>query len=261
MNGELSPERVKRIAHIKSHLDGGFKLDQLVRNIENGLGNPRACVMSLSRHAEASGFYAWFEERDLTSMRQWFHTAAKLDRKWYQMEEDKQGSGSKMLELIKPLVSNDRSLIEWFAHYDQVYYLDRVEEQTTHDFWAYQAIVALRGEWPRLIERCERVMRTPPRAASEQKYLPDHEFYLALARRDVGTMTEALHKLVTPKMVKARNNDDIGYARDLISTAAVIYAKIAWFHGYEVRVDSPYIPSEWLPMEPLQRYDDRYGFI
>ena len=137
MNGELSPERVKRIAHIKSHLDVEFKFDQLVRNIENGLGNPRACVMSLSRHAEASGCYAWFEERDLTSMRQWFHMAAKLDRKWYQMEEDKQGSGSKMLKLIKPLVSNDRSLIEWFAHYDQVYYLDRVEEQTTQDFWAY----------------------------------------------------------------------------------------------------------------------------
>ena len=137
MNGELSPERVKRIAHIKSHLDVGFKLDQLVRNIENGLGNPRACVMSLSRHAEASGFYAWFEERDLTSMRQWFHTAAKLDRKWYQMEEDKQGYGSNTLRLIKPLVSNDRSLIEWFAHYDQVFCLDRVEKETTHDFWAY----------------------------------------------------------------------------------------------------------------------------
>ena len=90
MNRELSPERVKRIAHIKSHLEGGFKLDQLVRNVENGLGNPSACVMSLSRHAEACGFYAWFEERDLTSLRQWFHTAAKLDRKWYQMEEDKQ---------------------------------------------------------------------------------------------------------------------------------------------------------------------------
>jgi hypothetical protein len=122
-------------------------------------------------------------------------------------------------------------------------------------------MVALRGEWPRLIERCERVMRAPAGAASEQEYLPDHEFYLALARRDVGTMTEALYKLVTPKLVKARNNDDSGYAADLISTAAVIYSKIAWFHGFEVRVDSPYIPSEWLPMEPLQRCDDRYGFL
>jgi hypothetical protein len=52
-----------------------------------------------------------------------------------------------------------------------------------------------------------------------------------------------------------------GYAADLISTAAVIYAKIAWHHGYEVRVDSPYIPPEWLPTEPLERYDDHYGFL
>jgi len=80
-------------------------------------------------------------------------------------------------------------------------------------------------------------------------------------RRDIGGMTDALHKLVTPKMVKARNNDDSGDAADLISTAAVIYTRIAWFHGYELRVDSPYIPSEWLPMDPLQRYDDRYGFL
>jgi len=79
--------------------------------------------------------------------------------------------------------------------------------------------------------------------------------------RDIGGMTDALHKLVTPKMVKARNNDDSGDAADLISTAAVIYTRIAWFHGYELRVDSPYIPSEWLPMDPLQRYDDRYGFL
>ena len=261
MNNELDQRRARRIAHVKSHLDGGFNLDLLVRNVENGFPNARVSLMALSAHAQAKGIYGWFEERDLTSMRQWFHVAAKLDQKWYQMEEDKQGPGSKMLQLIKPLMSNDRSLIEWFAHYDDAYYLDRVEKQSTHDFWAYQAVVALRGEWQHLAERCERVVREPPGAASEQKYRPDHEFYLALARRDVGTMTEVLHRLVMRKMVNARRNDDSGYAADLISTAPVIYAKIAWFHGYEVRVDSPYIPSEWLPMEPQQLYDDRYGFL
>jgi hypothetical protein len=262
MNGALKPERVaKRIAHIRSHLDVGFKLDQLVRNIENNLGNPRACVISLSGHAEASALYAWFEQRDLTSMRQWFHVAAKLDQKWYQMEEDRQGPGSKMLRLIKPLLSNDRSLIEWFSHYDQAFDMERVEKHSTHDFWAYQSVIALRGEWDRLAERCARVIRDPPGAAAEQKYLVDHQFYLALAERDIGMMAQALQKLVTPKMIQARDNDDSGYAADLISTAAVIYAKIAWFHGYEVRVDSPYIPAEWLPTEPLERYDDHYVFL
>jgi hypothetical protein len=69
------------------------------------------------------------------------------------------------------------------------------------------------------------------------------QFYLTLAQRDIGMMAEALQKLVTPEMIQARDNDDSGYAADLISTAAVIYAKIAWHHGYEARVDSPYIPA------------------
>jgi len=258
----LNSERAaKRIAHIRSHLEGGFNLEQLVNNVEKGLGDPLACVMSLARHAMASAMHAWFEQRDLAATRNWFHVAAKLDQKWAQMEEDKQGAGSKMLLLIKPLVSNDRGLIQWFANFDQAFWTDRVDNPSTHDFWAYQALVALRGEWDRLIERCERVIRDPPSAAAEKKYRVDHEFYLALARRDVGGMTEALQKLVTPKMVHARSNDDSGYAADLISTAAVIYSKVAWYHGIEVCVDSPYIPAEWLPMEPLARYEGVYGFL
>jgi hypothetical protein len=58
-NAAENPERVaKRIAHIRSHLDGGFKLDQ----------------------------------------------------KWYQMEEDRQGPGAKMLRLMKPLLSKVANL-------------------------------------------------------------------------------------------------------------------------------------------------------
>lgn len=61
--------------------------------------------------------------------------------------------------------------------------------------------------------------------------------------------------------MRSRINDDSGYAADLISTEAVIYAKIAWFHGYEVRVDSPYIPTEWLSVEPLAKYNCSYSFL
>ena len=59
----------------------------------------------------------------------------------------------------------------------------------------------------------------------------------------------------------ARKDDDSGYMADLVSSAAVIYAKIAWLHGHEVRVNSPYIPEEWLPCTPLDRYDAHYSFL
>ncbi len=62
--------------------------------------------------------------------------------------------------------------------------------------------MALRGEWDRLAERCERVIRDPPGAAAQQKYLLDHQFYLALVHRDIAKMTEVIQTLVTPKMLK-----------------------------------------------------------
>ncbi|MDB5802957.1 MAG: hypothetical protein JWN73_279 [Betaproteobacteria bacterium] len=205
--------------------------------------------------------FAWFEYGDLNAMRQWCYVAAKLDQMWNQMEDDTLSPGAKMLQLLKPLLSNHGSLIEWFAHYDKGYDLDRVENHKTHDFWAYQAPLALRGEWQRLIARCERVIGDPPTAGAQQKYLPDHHFYLALAQGNIEKMQEVLEQLVTPKAVHGRSDDDSGFTEGLISTAAVIYAKIAWRHGYQVMVDSPYIPAEWLSLEPLSQYDNHYRFI
>jgi hypothetical protein len=261
MNAAQAERAAKRVAHIKSHLDYKSGRDLAIRNIENNLGDPRACLSQLSGRATASAMYEWFEHRDLASTRQWFYVASRLTQKYYPMLDDTTGPRGRMLQLINPLLSNHRSMIEWFAHYDGVYDLKRVENHKTHDFHAYQAMVALRGDWNRLAERCDRVIRDPPGAADQQKYLLDHQFYLALVHRDVGKMTEVIQTLVTPKMLKSRINDDSGYMADLICTAAVIYAKIAWHHGFEVHPASPYIPEEWLPPAPLARYDDHYNFL
>jgi hypothetical protein len=246
----------KRIAHVQSHLEGGYAVDHLLRNT----GKP-ACVTSLASHAQASAMHAWFAHRDLEAMRQWCYVAARLTRKKYLMEDDGAGPGEKTLRLLDPLLSNNEALIDWFAHQDRTYDLRRAEDHKTHDFWAYQALLALRGDWDRLIERCERVIADPPDASVEQRYQIDHLFYLALARRDVGRMQAVLARIVTPKAVQARSNDDSGYAIGLISTIGVIYAKIAWRHGCRVQVNSPYIPAEWLPVEPLAHYDEHYDFL
>ncbi len=217
--------------------------------------------MNLARHAEAKAISCWFEDNDLRSMRQWFYVAARLDMLVYQFETDTLGPFGKTLELMKPLLSNNKSVIDWFAHHDARYDLTRADNHNTHDFLAYQAIVALRGEWPRLRERCERVLADPPVASREQKYLGDHKFFLALARQDKSAMEDALRALLSSAAVKGRANDDTGYAADLISTAGVVYAKIAWLHGHEVQVDSPYIPAEWLSNTPLEHYENHYSFL
>jgi len=262
MHSAYSTAAKKRIAHVRAHLEVGFaNLDQAVSNIENNIGSPKGSAMNLARHAEAKAISCWFEDNDLRSMRQWFYIAARLDMLVYRFETDTLSPGWKMLQLIQPLLSNNKSVIDWFAHYDARYDLTRAESHKTHDFWAYQATVALRGEWPRLRERCELVLADPPGASKEQKYLGDHKLFLALARQDKSAMEDALRALVSAAAVKGRANDDTGYTADLISTAGVVYAKIAWLHGHEVHVDSPYIPTEWLSNTPLECYDNHYSFL
>jgi len=48
----------------------------------------------------------------------------------------------------------------------------------------------------------------------------------------------------------SRDHFESGFTSDLISTMAVIYAKIAWYHGIEFDIQPPYVPSRWLPSAP-----------
>lgn len=252
----------KRIEHIRNHLDGRAEdIERKVNFITQNVGDPVACAMGLSSHAMASAMYAWFSENDLQSMKQWWYVSAKLDQFHYRIELDTLSPGGKTLGLLKPIMSDHAGVIDWFAHFDAMYDMKRVENHKAHDFWAYQTMIALRGDWSRLVERCERVMNDPPGSSREQKYQIDHHFFLALARGDISEMEEVLQQIVEPKAIRSRSDDESGYTDGLISTYAVMYAKIAWRHGYKVEVDSPYVPTEWLPIEPLEYYDDHYDFL
>jgi hypothetical protein len=260
----MSESALKRLAHVHAHLEKGFTEESLrsaSSNVEHGTGSPKNSALRLSSHALAKAVEAWFSKRDLSSMRQWCYVGGKLQGLAYECTTDTSGPAGRTLSLLMPLLSNNMPLINWYAHYDAIYDLKRVEDHRTHDFFAYQAIVALRGEWSRLADRCERVLANPPGASREKKYFGDHKFYLALARRDMSAMEEALATIVTPRAIKARSNDESGFTDDLISTWAVVYAKIAWLHGLRVRVDSPFIPSEWLSTSPLSNYENHYPFF
>ena len=207
-NSAATPPMVKRIAHVEGHRRYHERnVRRPIGNIENSRGNPTACFGTLADHAMASAMSEWFTHNDLLSMRQWCYVASRLDQEHCDRSSDQFSPGGKMLELLKSLPANHRELINWFARYDRAYDMERVEDRKTHDFWAYQALIALRGEWSRLTARCDAVLGDPPRAASELKYLIDYHFYPALARRDLGRMQEALRELVTPQALRVRAKD------------------------------------------------------
>lgn len=254
-------KRNSRLKHIRSNL-ASTSPAELANAIANNTGDTPACVLLLAMFSSWEAMLAWFDRQDLDAMRNWWYTSATLTKMRYEMTGlSKFEPGRKALELMAPLLSNCGQLIDWFANTDGNFDLKRVENPKTHDFWAYQAFIALRQDWPRLISRCEKVLADPPSNPHYKKLLLDHQFYLALARGDAKKMSELLQLLVEPKMLKARRNSESGTTGDLISTPGIIFAKLAWRSGFEIDVHSPYIPSEWLPTEPLVSYEKYFSVI
>ncbi|SFW26681.1 immunity 49 family protein [Cellulophaga fucicola] len=94
---------------------------------------------------------------------------------------------------------------------------------------------------------------------NKQELKIDYDFYKALFNQDKGKCEELLEHLVSPKIHKKRNINDV--LAQYVSQPALGYAKLAWRLGIEVEVNSPLIPKEILPIEPLDSYEIPYNFL
>jgi pyruvate formate-lyase activating enzyme-like uncharacterized protein len=112
------------------------------------------------------------------------------------------------------------------------------------------------------IERNLNIIETstlPKLPKKEEGLKDDYEFYKALYTGDKLRMEEILEKLVSPKIHKKRNDNPI--LNQYISLPALGYAKLAWRKGIEVEVNSPLVPRELLPVQPLEHYEIPYDFL
>lgn len=257
VNHALSVE--KGLAHVGGHLESHKEHEPIcLKYINTNTGDPEACKSGLANLAITSSLIAWFADHELSKCKQLAYVAGKLKRILYQ-KDPAAGIWAALPQrnaMLWPLLSDHPQLVAWFGAFDAID-LKRASKGGTFEFETYQAKLALRGEWDKLGERSERFLADVPQRMA--RFAPDNRFYLALAKGDVGAMEKALAEMVTPKELKWRT--DNGYTGWFIVAEAVIYAKIAWRHGYEVRVDTPWIPSEWLSVKPLADYRDPYPFM
>lgn len=112
------------------------------------------------------------------------------------------------------------------------------------------------------IERNLNIIETltlPKLPKNQQELKIDYEFYKALLSKDKYKCEEFLEQLVSPKIHKKRNDNAI--LSKYVSQPALGYAKLAWRQGLEVEVNSPLIPKEILPINPLDNYEVPYDFL
>lgn len=263
MNAEYLKSVVAGLEHVRGHAQDFFRWegkDHPLAMIEQGRGNRGNCMWSLQRIHTARAVDAWFGDHDLTAFKQDCHVASKL-----QYIREKEAGELRWLpeqNFFIVLMSDHAHLIEFWASFkpSDDYSIRRTSSPNEHAFRHYQMTLALRGAWEELAQRAqEQLDAQPPKL---KRFMVDQKFYLALARGDRIGMEDALAELTSPKVAKVRNEQlEFGFTHFFIGTHATMYAKIAWRAGYEVEVDTPYIPREWLPIRPLEKYEDPYPFM
>ncbi len=267
----MSEKRVmklqNRLLHIDGHLSTMFDIAIMSKKIFDRSDNSLSLLLRFNSFFLAKAMVVWFKEKDIFLMKKYSYCGSIIVKIFHLLKtmENKPNltysPGPLFSELLLPLISDNEDVINWLTYDDALFDLVAAENPKKDHFWVYQTRLALRGEWERLRERCHKVMANPPKSAWHAKYVSDSRFYLALADGAIGRMEHFLEEITSSNIIRIRQNVESGFTQDLISTDAVIYAKIAWRHGYQVRVDSPYVPAEWLPVSPLSLYECSLPFV
>lgn len=235
-------------------------LPRAVQLINSGTGSLSACLRALERHHSNLAGCAWFDDNNLKEFKQQCYIVAKLI--YIRLFSEKEHGYKDVNEIYYSLFSDHEKSVEWIANSvpRTALALQLTENSSKPEYLIYQMSLAIRGDWDNLGRRAEMFLENIP--VKQRKFSADMKFYLALARGDNQMMSEAIGEIVIPKVLKARKEDFwINFPAQFISPLATLYAKIAARHGYILELDTPFIPNEWLPRNPLPEYVDPYSFM
>ena len=161
------------------------------------------------------------------------------------------------------LLSDNQKLIDYLIkHRDEIVDISVPYKRTdTRPFFNANTLLALSGDWQLLKERALTFLNDEKKARSDLKRIPDHEFYVALADKNIKGMQEALDKLLELKLAKRAAKDTLLHFDFYLQPQVLMYAKIAAIHGFDLGIDSPIAAKELIDINPLAEYKIPYDFM
>lgn len=195
--------------------------------------------------------HAYFVEHDVDALKQHCYLATKLT-----LASVGQNGGANFevaTDFLYALLSDSHDAISALAHVEVPALLKERNNPLNSRSYVYMLQLAVRGEDENLREMIARVAkngRKPARIESEE----GRDFFSLLLKRDQVGLEECISKHARIKSPEPR-------IENFMSFQGALEAKLCWFKGIPVKIDSPWVQMELMPMRPLERYDDVYDFL
>ncbi len=236
---------------LKSIVDNQPQLNQ---SLVEGRTNERFFSMAQWGNFQNLGLSAFFIDNDKSRAKQFFYVCGRLDE-YLIIKHDEKILDYGINHLSYALLSDCKPLIERYANLKHSLYEKTIQSGGTAPMYILQCLI--KDDWAEY-ERVMAIMKS--KTVPKFKMELDAAFYEALAERNKVKMEEVLAEFVTPKVHKQRNKNH-ELINEFISHPALGYAKLAWYKGIEVEVNSPLVPKELLPVKPLDHYLNPYSFL
>ena len=272
----LEDTRAKGIKKLHYPMHNEVMSEEPLALIYANKGSRSGCTSQLGEHHYCKALYAWFQNQDLAEFRRQARLSAKLfaQAKYHGTYQDNELDERFIGRHLAFLMSNDPALLTYTMQRDSVAYETYQGEFYNiyignHHYQSVTLLLAMQGQFSLMKTRCDyfidEVHKPDDERQKLQMFLPDYRFFLALAAGDIAAMEHQLAQLVTPEALQTRNTleECFTYEEHLFAAEAFMYAKVAWMHGYQVQVDSPWLPMEWLDMTPLpdNGTEEEYSFV
>ncbi|MDY0745363.1 hypothetical protein SNE35_12650 [Paucibacter sp. R3-3] len=226
-------------------------LIELIR-FKRRTANLSFCHLRLAGVHEIYAMKAKYVQGDDQQFRQHMHVACKL--KIESIRLDKMDIPFQTsVEMWLALLSDSPDVIDTVSRLEPAHFAHLRDGVRNPQFGTHMWQLAIRGDYEALEAKVQRVAKS---GGKQQRLLSaeGRDFFTLLMRADKAGLEERITK-------DARLRNDDPTTQDFFTYLATLEAKLCWYRGIEVQIDSDRVPMDLMPVRPLARYDDLYDFL
>lgn len=163
------------------------------------------------------------------------------------------------------IMSNNPVLLEFIEKYINIIAYERegykYKKSEANCYLTRTILLAIKGDWEKVIERSDIYLLNPSKELYHKYTYLEFEFLKALAKKDIDKMKESINSMLDIKIARKMLYDMENYFDFYLQIFALIYLKIALYHGIDLGIDSDIAPKELIDNTPADSYPEPYDFM
>ncbi|MBF0786276.1 hypothetical protein E4T80_12485 [Muribacter muris] len=238
------------------------RLNEALELINRWQGAIHSIMHDLEDGYSAKASLALLDDYDISAFKRYCYIAGKLhilSKKDFQWAYN----GINVRHFFSILMSDSPELLNYLiVHRDEIVDIETsYYRKDLRPFFNANTLLAVSGEFDLLKERALTFLNDERKLKSDKIAMPDHQFYVGLAERNIEKMRSALSILLIPKYAKRSVYHTAVHFEYYLQLQVLMYAKIAMIHGFDLGIDSPIAPRELIEINPLDKYEDPHDFM